>query len=162
MPLSTAPNNIHATGLVIEGRGLLIRGRSGSGKSLLALSLIDRAEMQGESAALVGDDRLVLMRGAEAVHMQAPVGIAGKIELRGRGIVARPHVKSAPVHLVVDLVEDYQRLLEEDALGTELLGVAVARCPVPRRGVIDPQHQMLLVVEALRAVKIPLESPVTG
>ncbi len=162
MALTPGPNNIHATGIVLEGRGLLIRGRSGSGKSLLALGLIDRAEGRGEAAALVGDDRIVLMRGADSVFMQAPTGIAGRIELRGRGIVTRPSAASAPVHLVVDLVDDYQRLLEEEALSTELMGVAVARCPVPRRGIVDPQHQVLLVVEALRAVKIPLESTGTG
>jgi serine kinase of HPr protein (carbohydrate metabolism regulator) len=84
--------------------------------------------------------------------MHAPEAIAGLIELRGRGIVRRPHVGMAPLHLVVDLVETLERMVEEDALLTTLEGVTVARCPVPRAGKVDSRHQLLLIREALRAL----------
>jgi serine kinase of HPr protein (carbohydrate metabolism regulator) len=144
--------NIHATGLVLGDTGLILRGPSGAGKSLLALELIDSWEGQGLGAKLVSDDRIDIEASGGQLTMHAPEAIAGLIELRGRGIVRRPHVGMAPLHLVVDLVETLERMVEEDALLTTLEGVTVARCPVPRAGKVDSRHQLLLIREALRAL----------
>jgi len=144
--------NSHGTGLVLDGRGVLLRGRSGAGKSLLALQLLDLFESRGKSAKLVSDDRVELTVSGNRLVMSAPEQIAGLIELRGRGIVTRPHANRAGIDLVVDLVTSTDRFLEEDALVTTLEGVSIARCPVPERGVIDSAHQILLVTEALRAL----------
>ena len=144
--------NIHASGLVLDGRGILLRGASGAGKSLLALELLDRAALQGTEGMLVADDRVDLERHGDILIMRPPPAIAGRIELRGRGIVRRPHLAAAPVHLVVDLVDDLVRLLDEEEFATDLLEVALPRCPVPRRGVIDSTHQMLLIAEALASL----------
>lgn len=144
--------NIHGTGIVVGGRGILLRGPSGAGKSLLALSLLRDAETRGEVAALVADDRIDLEVANGRLVMNAPPAIAGMIELRGRGIVSRPHVEKAEINLVVDLVDQMVRLVAEEELSTELLGVRVARCPVPLRSLIDALHQKLLVEEALHAL----------
>ena len=144
--------NIHATGLVLGKTGLILRGVPGAGKSLLALELIDEWEARSLSAKLVSDDRVDIEAGPKVLTMSAPKAIEGLIELRGRGIVSRPFVKSAPLHLVVDLVDDFERMVEEDALVTILEGVSIARCPVPRAGKIDSRHQLLLIREALRAL----------
>ncbi|RYE85724.1 MAG: hypothetical protein EOP19_08745 [Hyphomicrobiales bacterium] len=61
-------------------------------------------------------------------------------------------MRKAPLHLVVDLVPALERMVEEDELVTELLGVSLPRCPVPQAGIIDARHQLLLVKEALRAL----------
>ena len=67
--------------------------------------------------------------------MRAPKSIEGLIELRGRGIVSRPFVAEAPLHLVVDLVDHLERMVEEDALVTLLAGVAISALPgAARRG----------------------------
>jgi serine kinase of HPr protein (carbohydrate metabolism regulator) len=144
--------NIHATGLVLDGVGLLIRGPSGAGKSLLALELLDRTAARNGDGRLVADDRLDLHRRDGLLFMGAPTAIAGRIELRGRGIVCRPYIASGRVDLIVDLVEELVRMLEEAALTTDLLGVTLPRCPVPRRGVIDSAHQLLLIREALASL----------
>ena len=153
----TDPVNIHATGLVLGQHGLILRGPSGAGKSLLALQLLAQFEAQGARAMLVSDDRVDIVRRGAGLVMHAPANIAGLIELRGRGIVQRPHLASAPLHLVVDLVEALERMVEEEALSIELEGVRLARAPVPRRGVVDPSHQLLLVMEALR--ELPVTPP---
>jgi hypothetical protein len=82
--------------------------------------------------------------------MLAPKTIEGLVELRGRGIVSRPFVRKAPLHLVVDLVPGLGRMIEEEEMETRLLGIKLARCPVPQAGVIDSRHQLLLIREALR------------
>lgn len=148
-------HNIHATALVLDGVGLILRGPSGAGKSLLALELIDEWEARGKSAKLVSDDRVDVVTGGRTLVMRAPKSIEGLAELRGRGIVSRPFVAEAPLHLVIDLVDSLERMVEEDALSTELFGVTVARAPVPRNGVIDARHQLLLVREAIRAAGSP-------
>ena len=147
--------NIHATGLVLDKTGLILRGMSGSGKSLLALELIDEWETRGLPAKLVSDDRIDIEASGKGLVMHAPKAIEGLIELRGRGIVSRPFVAKAPLHLVVDLVDTYERMIEEDELVTELDGVTLARCPVPKAGKIDSRHQVLLIREALRALSTP-------
>lgn len=151
----TGTHNIHATGLVLDGWGLILRGPSGAGKSLLALDLIDGWEARGRDARLVSDDRVDIVVGQAGLAMWAPAAIEGLIELRGRGVVTRPFVRQAPLHLVVDLVETLVRMPEEDELRTELFGVGVARAPVPRAGVVDARHQMLLIAEAIRALGLP-------
>lgn len=146
----TATLNVHATALVLDATGLLLRGPSGAGKSLMALGLIDAWELLGRPARLVADDRVDLSRAAGGLVMTPPKPIEGLIELRGRGLVRRPFAARARLHLVVDLVDDLERMPEESAFETELMGVRLARCPVPRDGVADPRHQLLLVREALR------------
>lgn len=147
--------NIHATGLVLDGTGLILRGISGAGKSLLALELIDEWEARGLPAKLVSDDRIDIEATGKGLVMHAPKAIEGLIELRGRGIVSRPFVSKAALHLVVDLVDAYERMIEEDELVTELEGMRLARCPVPRAGKVDSRHQVLLIREALRALSSP-------
>jgi HPr kinase/phosphorylase len=146
--------NVHATGIVLAGAGVMLRGPSGAGKSLLALSLLDRWEGRGLVAALVADDRLDLELSSAGLVMHAPPRIAGLAELRGRGIVIRDHQAEAPVHLVVDLVDRLERMVEEHELLTEVMGLALPRCPVPRSGLAELGHQMLLVSEALRALPV--------
>jgi serine kinase of HPr protein (carbohydrate metabolism regulator) len=144
--------NIHATGLVLGKAGLILRGVSGAGKSLLALELIDEWEARGLPAKLVSDDRIEIEAGSAGIVMHAPANIAGLIELRGRGIVERPFVRKAALHLVVDLIDDVERMVEEDQLVTTLEGVTLARCPVPRAGKVDSRHQLLLIREAVRGL----------
>jgi HPr kinase/phosphorylase len=88
---------IHGTAVAVNGAGVLLRGASGAGKSDLALRLIDAG------ARLVADDQIELRLIGGAVRMSAPPTIAGRIEIRGVGIVAAPSLRSAPVTLVVDL-----------------------------------------------------------
>ena len=94
---------IHATCVDIGGAGVLLRGPSGSGKSDLALRLID------SGARLVADDRTELVlrdhEGEQRVIASAPVEIAGKIEARGLGILAVDALSETPLALVVDLVD---------------------------------------------------------
>lgn len=144
--------NTHGTGLLIDDTGLLLRGPSGAGKSLLALELMDWAEIHGRKALLVSDDRVDLRDTAQGLRMAAPDAIAGLIELRGRGIVRRPFVRECGLDLVIDLVDALERMPEEDALEIEICGRRVARCPVPRRGIVDAGHQRLLVAEAIATV----------
>ncbi|MGI4731578.1 MAG: HPr kinase/phosphorylase [Janthinobacterium lividum] len=116
----TAPDTIttvHATTVAIGGRGVLIEGPSGSGKSDLALRLIDRGAM------LVSDDRTLLAVTGKSVYASVPATIAGKIEVRGVGIVELPYAGSVPVALVVTL-GDPERLPEVTT--RSIAGVAVA------------------------------------
>ncbi len=146
------PKNVHGTGLLLGSTGVLLRGPSGAGKSVLALSLLDRWEGRGLPAFLVSDDRVELVQTGRELSMRAPETLAGLIELRGRGIVKRPHKSLVTLHLVIDLVPDFVRMLEEDAMVTEISGARVARAPVPAADVVSLGHQMLLVIEAMAAL----------
>ena len=90
---------LHATCVSVTGRGVLLTGPSGSGKSALAL------ELMAFGAALVADDRTVLRR--DGVHLSAcaPTAIAGMIEARGVGLLRVDHVPSAHISLVVDMAQ---------------------------------------------------------
>jgi serine kinase of HPr protein (carbohydrate metabolism regulator) len=145
------PVNVHGTGLVLGEIGVLLRGPSGAGKSTLSLALLDRWEGRGRDALLVADDRVDLKTENGAIFMMAPPQVAGLIELRGRGIVSRPHRQQAELHLVLDLVPELTRMLEEEELQTELLGKVLPRAPIPQAGVVSLGHQILLAAEAVRA-----------
>lgn len=151
--------HVHGTGLVIDGMGLVITGPSGSGKSLLALDLIDHALGRGEAAWLVGDDAIFIAPGTAGPVMRAPASIAGLIELRGRGPVTLPHQSEAALSLWVELVETLERLPDAAVFTGILAGQPVVRCPVPRRGVTDPVHQRLLVRAALADPALRRQAP---
>ncbi len=97
---------LHASCVSINEVGILLRGPSGSGKSDLTLRLI------GDGAILVADDQVQLTVVAGSLMARAPDLLAGKLEVRGCGILAFPRLESVAVHLVVDLVPriDVQRL----------------------------------------------------
>lgn len=109
---------VHATCVAIGGRGVLIRGRSGSGKSDLALRLIDRG------ARLVSDDYTILSTIDGRIQARAPETIAGKLEVRGVGIVEMEAETDAPVCLITDLDWAPERL-PEAARGVALLGILI-------------------------------------
>lgn len=150
--MTETKHNTHATGILLGDDGILLTGVSGAGKSLLALDLLEQAKLRGETALLISDDRVLLSSDEDGLIMEPPPTLEGMIELRGRGIINLPFAKKAHVHLVVDLVDEEERLLEESALTTKLHGIWVARCPVPRRGRVDGLHQRFLVHAALRAL----------
>jgi HPr kinase/phosphorylase len=100
------PIDVHATAIVIEEAGILIRGASGSGKSRLALALISLAESAGSFARLVGDDRISLENHGGRLIARGHSLILGQIEQRGQGIRQMPFLSAAVVRLVVDLVPE--------------------------------------------------------
>ncbi len=108
---------VHATTVAIGGAGVLIRGAPGSGKSDLALRLIDAG------ARLVADDQTEIARLGRGLVARAPRAIAGKLEVRGIGIVKVHAVKHARLALAVDLAraEEIVRLPEPEWV--ELLSV---------------------------------------
>src|SRR3712207_9214581 len=83
----------HASCVAISGCAVLIGGRSGSGKSDLALRLIDRG------ASLVSDDQTMVRRLNGRLLASAPPSIVGKLEVRGLGILELQTAKDVPVCL---------------------------------------------------------------
>ena len=88
---------LHASCVELSGTGVVLLGPSGSGKSDLALRLIDRG------ARLVADDRVTIERCGERLVARAPEAIAGLIEVRGVGIMRVDHCPSSALGLVVAL-----------------------------------------------------------
>ncbi|SDF52291.1 HPr kinase/phosphorylase [Thalassobaculum litoreum] len=82
----------------IDGRGVLLRGPSGIGKSDLALRLIDAG------ASLVADDRVEIAREGDSLIALAPEALSGRMEVRGIGIVSVQAVQRVSLVLVIDLV----------------------------------------------------------
>ncbi len=86
---------LHATSVAIGGWAVLIEGPSGSGKSDLALRLIDRG------AVLIADDQTQINAAPDGLYAYAPATIAGLLEVRGVGIVTVPYMERAEVALAV-------------------------------------------------------------
>ena len=95
-----------ATCVAIDGRGLLIEGLPGSGKSSLALALIDRG------AVLVGDDGVLLERRDERLYASPAPAIVGKLEVRNLGLLEYPVQRDVPVALLLRLDSGATRFRE--------------------------------------------------
>jgi HPr kinase/phosphorylase len=136
----------HATAVLAGARAVLIRGPAGAGKSRLAWSLLEAAK-RGEIlfARLIADDRVTLSMLNGRLIAAAPAQIAGKIELRGAGIVSVPYEPFAVVGLIVDLAAgDAERIPARAALSAEILGVRLPRLPIGKE-----QDAFALVINAL-------------
>ncbi len=107
---------VHASTVASDGRAVLIMGPSGSGKSDLTLRLLDRG------FALVSDDQTIVKRDGKRLLASAPPTIAGKLEIRGIGIVEVERVDDVPVALLIELTSDIQRL-PDDSRERPIVGV---------------------------------------
>ena len=101
---------VHGTLVGFAGSGVLLTGPSGSGKSDLALRLIDTPGLGlGNvlaAARLVADDQVLVHAEGDQVVGRPPPALAGRLEVRGIGIVSVPYMASCPIALVVELVTD--------------------------------------------------------
>ena len=138
---------IHASCVAIDGLAVLLCGASGSGKSDLTLCLLDRG------AKLISDDYTVLRRSGDELVASAPANIAGKIEVRGIGIVDWPAISGVPVALCFALDTPVERMPQEQPGHRTILGVPVpvvalealhASAPIKAelavRGIVDALH----------------------
>lgn len=103
---------LQASVVTIEDRALAIEGPSGSGKSSLALALIDRGAM------LIGDDAATLTLSGDNLIASAPPNIAGLIELHGIGLFELPVGKPTALSLILTLGGDPERLPKAPATRT--------------------------------------------
>jgi len=110
---------LHATCIAIGGRGVLLIGRPGAGKSDLALRLIDRG------ADLVSDDGTLIEAREDRLIASPPETIAGRIEVRGIGILTIPYRTHVPLALCVALDQAMPRMPEEELPTREIEGLTL-------------------------------------
>ncbi|MES2903182.1 MAG: HPr kinase/phosphatase C-terminal domain-containing protein [Pseudomonadota bacterium] len=107
---------LHATTVTKGGRAIIIAGRSGSGKSDLALRLFDRGFI------LVSDDQTMVRKDGTRLLASAPATIKGRLEVRGIGIIEVPTADDVPIALIVELSEAVERM-PQAGLTRMILGV---------------------------------------
>lgn len=119
---------VHGTCVALGRRAALLRGGSGAGKSDLALRFLSLPAEAGLALSLVADDQVeIAANGEQALIASAPATLAGKLEVRGLGIVTVPHLAEASLVLAVDLVEpgNVPRMPPETAETVSIAGVAL-------------------------------------
>lgn len=121
--MSFGPELVHATAIAINGRGILLTGKSGSGKSDLAIRMIDRG------AKLVCDDYCDIVDAGDNPLIVAKPTIAGQIELRGVGILKLNYVEKAPLFMVLQLDQQLDRLPDENR-DVCLAGWSIPSCAI--------------------------------
>ena len=127
-----------ATCVAINGRAVLIEGAPGSGKSSLALALIDRG------AVLIGDDGVTLQPRGGRLYASPPPNIAGLLEVRNLGLLEFPTVGDVLVALVVQLDPAAERFIEA-AERVELGGVELPMVRLwPDGGVLTLKVELAL------------------
>ena len=115
IPREVSAENVHGTSVARDGRAVLLTGPSGSGKSDLALRLIDRG------FTLVSDDQTILSRAGDRLTASAPTQIRGKMEIRGLGIVEMETDSDVPLALIVELTSEIERIPAEGRM-RQILG----------------------------------------
>jgi len=124
--MTEAGATIHATAVLVGAKAALIRGPSGSGKSRLALRLLQSLPL----ARLVGDDRVHLETKNGRLLVRPAKELAGLLEIRGRGIRQLPFEPAAVVGFIVDLAAETERM-PTSAMQTNLVGISLPHLPLP-------------------------------
>lgn len=122
---------LHGTCLAIGADGVLLLGKPGSGKSSLALRLIDQpgSGLSGvmRSARLVADDQVSIRRAGESLIAEAPAALASRLEIRGLGIATLTALPAVNLRLAVRLTPaaEIERLPDLAAARMDILGIAL-------------------------------------
>lgn len=146
MARALSSETLHATSVAIRGRAVLLSAPSGGGKSDLALRLIDRG------ATLVSDDYTLVKRMEGRLIATAPATIAGRMEVRGIGIVDLPTTPEAPVALLIELADDVERM----PLDMRRRAIAGLDVPVARLSPFEASAPIKVEL-ALKALGLPVE-----
>lgn len=137
-----------ATCVAIDGRGVLIEGPPGCGKSALALALIDRG------ARLVGDDGIMLEQAGTSILAHPHPNTRGLLEIRNLGLVSLDVCEKVAVSLLITIGAAAPRFIDTTTV-IERLGVALPSVSIWP----DPAPQALKVEHALRLYGLPPISP---
>jgi len=134
---------IHASAVLIGARAVLIRGPSGSGKSRLALALLQAAERGAlRFARLVADDRAHIEPAHGRLLIRPAPALAGMLEVRGLGIRHVAHEPLAVVGLVVELGQpDVERMPQPAMAQVQIEAITLPRLAVA--GSTDPLTTVL-------------------
>ena len=120
---------LHGTCVSVSGEGVLILGEPGSGKSALALRLIDEPGYGISGmllrSELVADDQVIVTRDQDRLMASAPAALRGKLEIRGLGIVTLETPPSVPLALVVKLQDHAAIERLPDPATFDILGMAL-------------------------------------
>src|SRR6476619_4752370 len=117
MNVRLSSETLHASTVATDGRAVVILGPSGSGKSDLTLRLLDRG------FTLVSDDQTIVRKDGDRLVASAPPNIAGKLEIRGIGIVDMERVDNVAIALIVELTNSQIQGLPDDSRERPILGV---------------------------------------
>jgi len=140
------PELLHANALALGPYGVLILGESGAGKSLLTLTLIERAQGAGRSAQLVADDYCSVDVEADQLVARAPETIRGAIEIRGAGLFSFPYQESVRLDLAIELSRQAPRYPENHHF--ECFGIALPCLHLP---CLDGNIPLTAVCHAIEA-----------
>ena len=142
------PATVHGSAVLVGERGVLIRGPSGSGKSSLLLGLL---ASEPATTWLIADDRVVVTAAHGRLIASAPPVLAGLMEIRGQGIVRRPFVSPARLHLVVDLkpLSDCDRMPDREAETVSVEAIELPLLLLPIAGADGPVRVRAALAERL-------------
>jgi len=142
--MAETSSTIHAGAVLVGASAVLIRGPAGSGKSRLALRLLQAAAGGAlPFARLVADDRCHVEARAGRLLVRPAVELAGLLEVRGLGIRRLPY---EPAGLVVDLGAEDERMPATAAQEAAIAGVRLPRLAIPAEA--DPLALLLAALQA--------------
>ena len=140
MTASSPRQTIHGACLQVGSAGVLVLGPPGSGKSALALELIDTPghALGGPllKARLVADDQVVIRREGNTLHASPPEELAGLLEVRGLGVVHVKHLPATRLRMAVMLApwREIERLPGLESYALLGLSLPLARIDPARPG----------------------------
>jgi serine kinase of HPr protein (carbohydrate metabolism regulator) len=143
--------NLHASGVLVGDRGVLVTGPSGAGKSALALALVRRGATPGRFVRLVADDQLLLARAGDRLVARTPAAIAGLVEIRGLGPHACAFEPAMLVDLVVRLVPAAAAPRLDPGERMELLGASLPCLDLAARDAEPAADAVLARIAAMQA-----------
>ena len=129
---------LHSTSVEISGKGLIILGKSGSGKSNLAIDLISLG------AKLIADDQTRLEKRGEKVFACTPTELPPLLEARGIGLLAPPIAKATPIACIVNMSERSLKRIPNNIKTRILLGVSFQEYLIG--GIDNPSGSIFLLM----------------
>ena len=145
----TQIDSVHGVLLQVYGRGVLITGQSGIGKSEIALELVKKGHV------LVADDRVDVYRIHNHITGEAPFILKNLLELRGVGVIniammfgAASTTEKSKIDFVIhldkwDKDKEYDRLNLKDEVFT-VFGVNIPKITIP----VSEGRSIAVIIEA--------------